>query len=290
MNTNLTLDQRLKKYLLAAGSITGAAVVAQGQVIYTDINPDVVLDATGETYTLDFNNDASGEILFYMYNGIISSSVAAYGLYVTSASNSMSVLGAYLSYNWNGSSTTIGVPTALEANVSVDVNNNFITYGFPGLEAFYLSNPGDVLNITEWLGKNDKFLGVVFAAANSDYHFGWVRCSMSADGKIFTIKDYAYESIPNVGIVTGSTVSVGLEEVSKAPISIVQRGAKVLIQLQDNSNGGTVQVFNTAGQLVYEEAISGNQSRMDLSDKQGGVYSIHVQNGSSSFSKKIILF
>jgi len=282
-------NQRLKNYLLTAGTLSTAAMAAQAQIIYTDVNPDYVLDTNLETYSLDINNDGTPEAIFLMYNGVISSSIAAYGVALYSSSNSVGVVGNYGYYNWNGSSTSFGVLSALDDNVTVDINANFMSYGFAGLEAFYVNNPGSVLTIPEWFGKDDKYMGIVFSDGVS-VNFGWMRCSMNNDGTIFTIKDYAYNSQNNAPILTGATTPVGLEEVSAEQIHIQQRGSKVNVLLAGDLKGGSVKVFNATGQLVHEEVIAGSQVRLDLSDKEGGVYSISVQNGATVSSKKIILF
>ncbi|MEO5673158.1 MAG: hypothetical protein ABIQ74_00790 [Chitinophagales bacterium] len=62
MKKNFNHSEMLKKYL-AFASLFAAGSTAQAQIIYTDFNPDVVLDP-GSVYHLDLNNDNNFEYQF----------------------------------------------------------------------------------------------------------------------------------------------------------------------------------------------------------------------------------
>ena len=53
-----TLNKKLKSYSALAVSALAASSAANAQIIYTNI-ADTLLDASGETYSIDLNNDAT---------------------------------------------------------------------------------------------------------------------------------------------------------------------------------------------------------------------------------------
>ena len=59
---NLATTRKFLAYSAAATAFLAGAVGAEGQVVYTDIDPDEVLSA-GETFSLDLNNDGNIDFL-----------------------------------------------------------------------------------------------------------------------------------------------------------------------------------------------------------------------------------
>ena len=69
------LQSRLSKYTAAATAVVGAVAGANGQVVYTDINPDEVHDAANnggpEFGLLDLNNDATLDFFVYSIYSVL---------------------------------------------------------------------------------------------------------------------------------------------------------------------------------------------------------------------------
>ena len=55
-------------------------------------------------------------------------------------------------------------------------------------------------------GLKDRYLGFRFQITDQ-VHYGWARVSVAIKGKVFTstLTGYAYETIPNKGIIAGKT-------------------------------------------------------------------------------------
>ncbi|MBE9469086.1 MAG: cadherin domain-containing protein [Bacteroidetes bacterium] len=60
-------------------------------------------------------------------------------------------------------------------------------------------------NFHEWLGK-EAYVGV--ALKNGEFwHFGWIRISVAADGKSYTVLDHAYNDQPGAPILAGQKIA-----------------------------------------------------------------------------------
>ncbi|MCH8331642.1 MAG: hypothetical protein IH946_09760, partial [Bacteroidetes bacterium] len=55
----------------------------------------------------------------------------------------------------------------------------------------------------QWHGVSDKYMGLK-VWINGNWHYGWVRMDVSSSGSEFTVKDYAYEDIPDQRITAGA--------------------------------------------------------------------------------------
>ena len=64
-NSTPSIENRLKKYSALAGSIVAATGAANAQIVYTDVNPDSVVDQVDSVYMLDLNNGKALKTLNY---------------------------------------------------------------------------------------------------------------------------------------------------------------------------------------------------------------------------------
>ena len=63
----------------------------------------------------------------------------------------------------------------------------------------------------QFLGVNDKFLGVKFLIG-SNTHYGWARLDVTAGADTIRLKDYAYSQNADLPILAGQTL--GLDDVA----------------------------------------------------------------------------
>jgi len=73
---NSTLSQKLKQYAALVAPALAISGVVNAQSVYTDVNPDVVLNpsGSGDTYALDLNNDGTTDyvmIALQFSNGLV---------------------------------------------------------------------------------------------------------------------------------------------------------------------------------------------------------------------------
>ena len=179
--------EKLKVYSALAGGIALATTMkSEAQVVYHDISPDTVANATHSSYGLDFNNDGIIDITLVRRAG-----------------------GPYTSFytKGNGQTTQINNYTRI-SNLSLgDTISSSKSFGYWTLGKIKITG-GTVNTNYAWLGgETDKYIGVNFTISSVNY-YGWIRVSLAADFSVLTIKDYAYESSPRALIKVGAVSSV----------------------------------------------------------------------------------
>lgn len=183
------------------------AASAHAQIVYTDVDPDLTITQTpvGSTvHDLDINND-----------GITDATLTA----TRTATYRAVFLGPS-----NGSEALVCCPQLLTKSIN---NYSFIgsdpsgtggywsTAQLSRLRELYFAtgggggwggNPVPAPPIGEWINATDRYLAIRFSV-DGEWHYGWVRISVvSVSPSIsFTIRDYAYNSVPGAGIFAGET-------------------------------------------------------------------------------------
>ncbi len=245
MIMNKKLQQSLKSYSKYANSITqlsrgksaimiasSVAVamntlpeIAQAGVLYTDENPDVVLDPApvnawpGITYQSDFNLDLN-------HDGIIDFNISAHFYQGTSyggpdnafvkisplGNNQVGVDLLTWQSGTSWSSTTVAgvVPAPIANGNQIDANLNF-----QGGDWNFVKRSGWPYTTQQqnvWLNVQNGIVGLKVNVSGQD-HFGWLRLSFPSigwNGQPYSeviIHDYAFETIPNTPINAGDTTS-----------------------------------------------------------------------------------
>jgi hypothetical protein len=189
----------------------GQTIRANSKIIYTDVTPDSAILSTTDSFNLDLNNDGITDFVFkrttrggecggddlfgYGYRYYINLSVVPGNekngviTYALALDSSADIISESL---WTTVSQTL-------------INGMFASSGrCNGLPA----NPSG-----DWINVMDKYLGLKFMKDNNTY-YGWARLSSSytrKQGSVFitsgqlTLKDYAFNSIPNQPILAGQT-------------------------------------------------------------------------------------
>lgn len=97
-------------------------------------------------------------------------------------------------YNW--------LSRPLAAGTSI--NSTLITYAATSLPSTYLYSlyfgprRGGAI-----IGKGDKLVGMRFVSGGKTY-YGWFRVNVTANGRVFTIKDAAFQNVPDAPIAAGA--------------------------------------------------------------------------------------
>lgn len=255
-----TLHKKLNAYALTAGALTLASA-ADAQITYVDINPDTILSDLGSSaYDLDLDNDGTKDIYFYLMDPATNYfSVFTYGDIQAGPTNYASVL---------DSSDNI-----LSSNSSWNTTFTYISYTTTG----------------DWIGATDKYLALKFDIAGQT-HYGWVRMSMSADADSLIIKDYAYNTVPDSGLLAGQTSTItGIAQSPAINIPQVHVYANTLfVQLREQPvSEGMIHIYNATGQLVTTRRITDTALRIALNDLHTGIYIVQMQYNGQLISKKI---
>lgn len=272
-------QQKLKNYFLTAGSIT-LSMIASSQVMYTDINPDTVLNLAGARgYAVNFNADADEDIGLSLARDrtIINYSFSA-------VMPTYPILGqAVRGINLNSSYPYSFYPLAIDLCDSITSSN--ADWEAPGINtSFYLQYQ----TTGNWLGQSDKYLGVRFAISGQ-LHYGWIRMSLTGDNDSLIIKDYAYQATPSVGLVAGQCIATALlpdQEVLDPKVHVYER--TLFVNLPANfSADANIRIYNSAGQLVHQYAVNTFTMRMDLNNLNSGIYFVQVEHSGQSFTRKV---
>ena len=197
--------------------------IGLSEVVYTDIEPDVVLANDNDEYILDLNNDSTNDFRFqnrsYNHGGYWTSG----SIYYIPFKHIERINGTALFYNSFAANTEDfgttfselirALPFALEEGAVISESLSFQpNYHQP----LALKTEFDLAGELYYYGGHwypeviDGYIGVKFEDDDSNIHFGWVRCDVKDSGRTLVLKGYAYETETDKPIVAGDTLSVGI--------------------------------------------------------------------------------
>lgn len=263
---NKNLQRKLSAYAATTAGAVALAGSADAQIIYTDVNPDAVVSDT-VYYDLDMDGDAVVDFVF-----ATEGYTTSYGpvnlsmLYVPVAANA--VLGSLYMGSYP-------LPFVMNNGDSISSTNTSWNDGSVNGGLQYLSVLTPYGGYGNWQGQTDKYVGVRFNIG-SNTHYGWVRLSVSANADTIIIKDYAYNSQPNIGLLAGETGPLNVAPVNSDPVNIYAADHTVFLQNAGAATGGNVRVYNINGQTVRESAITEENFNISLEGETSGIYFVEV--------------
>jgi hypothetical protein len=248
------IQKRLHHYAkLAGAAATAAPLAAQAQAVYTDVDPDTTLNI-GDLYELDFNADGNIDMLFAVTtNSFTTGGLAVYQNFAVASGSGAG--------SFAGTTQSVGAvfyfPQAYAPGVAI---NSALSWqpntAFGSLN--YLTSLGGVPYYQggNWENTTDQYLAVRFPAAGAT-HYGWVRMDAGQAGSsnFVTIKDYAFESQPEVAFETADTVGAppvsGLANTDATELTVYTFGNNLFLRSQDADwSEGTVEVLDMTGRRV----------------------------------------
>ncbi len=177
---------------MAAAILSTAAV--EGQIVYTDVDPDFTFDSASDLFLLDLNEDGQPDFFLFMltnsYPGIFMG-VAPYGS-LGSVNASTGSSGAYFYPIVNHPGDLISAGDLWQGYVGGFMTMASASYYFIG-------------SYGNWFDITDGYLGLKLISGGSQY-YGWARFDASADGSVFILKDYAYNSVAEESVCIGDSV------------------------------------------------------------------------------------
>ncbi len=280
---NKNLQKRLGKYTAAAAALV-AATGANGQIVYTNVDPDFTWPGNETGQGLDLNNDTNFDFAIFSADTIVTSGarirytvVAPYG--TAAASNAIA------------GEAPSGYDYALALN-SGDMIDNTLNWIAATNTMAYNVDSANPYN-ENWNGVTDKYLGLQFVVAGNT-HYGWARMDVQAIGDSWTIKDYAYNSTPSTGLMAGQVNDAGqmagltngnVESLAHF-VNMPNNTVKVLANgLQD----GVITLISTNGQTISTGQVENDEYIVDLNGLSAGVYVISAEFASGSITKKVIV-
>ena len=140
------------------------------------------------------------------------------------------------------------------------------------------------------------FLGLRFDSAGTTF-YGWARLSIPSNGTSFTLKDYAYNRVPDEGILAGDVGSITTGITSTAlrgmQVSPNPFSSTLSISLPTGTTGSVgCRVLSLTGQGLVTRTvvpISGPSSiNLDLGSLAPGTYLLEMQVDGERMVRKVL--
>lgn len=287
----------LQQYSCLAGVLLLMHQDAEAGAIYTDIEPDIVFEFTDDV-GIDIDNNGTYDFAFLKYSH-------SYIIITSVSSESVTIFrdqvwaGPYYIENriacpWlTFSGSPAYLPYALSEGILIDDDLSFQNYGYQ-----LLAVRMDAKNSTTtqylwgtgnwWPESIDHYLGVSFIDESSNYHFGWIRCSVIDSIDSFVIKDYAYETQENHPIVAGDTSTfVNTTDLDNNFDAVVySHGNSVFVKLIAAINNAEIHFYTLEGKEIYRNELQNQFTEIKI-NAQKGIYFVEIIADEGSFTKKV---
>jgi hypothetical protein len=269
-------DTKMKAYSAMALCFAGAGV-ANAQIVYTDVNPDITVTTVPDSCIIDFNNDATPDYIIKRFDW--SGNPANSAVIMPPAVNNgiMATMGATVPYV-----SALAAGAAIDGTVTTWITNDGVD---PQLMKFGLASTYSGTTYGHFNDGADHFIGCEFMIG-ADVHYGWVRVSCASGGASGTIKDYAYNTAVGGAITAGQMA--GIDDVVAVESNIYSFNKNVHFNFS-SSIQGEINVYNSLGELILNDNIEGQKTVIDMSAQASGIYMIKVASNKGDFVKKISL-
>ena len=268
-------------------------VTANAQIVYTDIIPDTTLSNPG-TYDLDINNDGQIDFTFYGYHFTLN---CACGSGITDTSTLSPTSLSWVSDTINGQSAKLNSGDLINASSPLWTNAPSQILFFKGgacssrscspLGGFYFSGTP----LGTWSNVADKYLALKIQVSGSIY-YGWARLDVDSLGFPITIKDYAYNPIPDSAILAGQTITGITKIFPSSSIALYPNPAtnQLTIALGSNNKKAGVTITDITGKIIYT-AIARETQKIEVNTKDftEGIYVVQIQAADFIGTKKLVV-
>ncbi len=271
--TSKKLSQRLTKYGALTVAIAGIAE-ANGQITYTDIDPDFA-GASGGEYFLDLDNNGIND--FKIFNIVGSSSELYLFIEPLTASNDVLTSNSSMSYAY---------PFALNSGETISSGGSFWLNN--GYTAGYLSMNYNSCSFGNWCSVTDKYLGLRFNISGNT-HYGWARLDVPNNAaSSWVVKDYAFNTVAGEPIDAGQQ-TLSIEQNNLQNVKVVAQNKSIgLYNLTETLN---YTLYTMSGQQILKGSTSNEMSVIETKQLASGIYILEL-NGLTSknpIRKKLIL-
>lgn len=256
----------MKKTLLSIFAIALSTSLF-AQVNYTDIDPDVVINATptGEFHDVDFDGDGSVDVQFYAAELNLGAPARVSVCFL--AENEFTAMVGII--DGNGLAT----PSPLSLNTPINASS---TWQDTAASANEYYNAVDVDGLGAFVGTcatgTDVYLGVRFLIG-SDLHYGWVLVNITTNSSSTTIKAYGYEETADTEILAGAQPSSASINKNVLSSSVYPNPAVNELNIKINEQIVSINVLTLDGKVVIS---SNNNSKIDVSELNSGLYIYQV--------------
>ena len=296
----------LLHYASMAACVLSAKTLA-AQAVYTDLDPDVVVEMDPEILNIDMNSD--GVLDFAFMNEIYTiftfdSEPQSYRerIWAGPKNPDNAVAGSLNQFTLSyGGLSTYYYPFALAYNSPINESLEFQNAGYQRMASRNFTFNFPSLGWGTETGGNwypeitNYYLGVRFLDTAGCNHYGWIRCDVLEEGRVLIVKDYAYETKCDTSILAGDTIGdttviVDIETPIIEHYSIWTSGFTIHVLAENIELPVYCEILNIQGHKVYESKINHLYSEIDLHQSNTGIYFVQLTDKKGmAIVKKIIL-
>jgi len=271
----------------------------KGQAVYTDIDPDIILDSDNESAGVDMDNDGIFDFAFLNTSASFYTSSSFYLSYFEGLWGGPEIFGneiaaklKVISPSYGG--FTVYWPYALLEGANINEDLSFQYWGFQRMAYRYIQTDGDYFPKGGfWYPEVfDRYLGVYFKDTADCYHYGWIRCDVTDEGRTLVIKDYAYETKCDTGIkagdVIGDTTTVDITELNTLNANVYSFDNSIYIILSELIEDAEIHVYDLTGKNIYSSVLTTQSAQIELNEAKG-VYFVEIVAEEKKFAKKIFV-
>lgn len=269
-----------------ASSLFAVSHFADAQIVHHQIS-DTTFSENQTGLSFDLNNDGITDYTFFLLKSDSGSQVNhLVGGFASNLNNEIAATAGTGSYVY---------PLAMQAGETIGGDIEWQAYGsiFWVFAQQYSSGAGTPVQRGNWRGETEKFAGLRLEVDGEKY-YGWLRMDVDSFTSQFTVKDYAYQSIPDSFILAGDTdliISAIPTVVTNDQISMIVYGNKAMISVPaDDRSDLHITIVNMAGTIVKQWATKERKVQVSLTELPQGLYLLGARTAeATAVTKKIAL-
>lgn len=248
-----------------------SATLAQGQITYKDLNPDVVVNIDIGTFNsekMDIDGDQSDDF------NIISTNYPSFSIWNVGIQQ-IDTLNPKVEFLVDKSiaPSQIGdhYVKILSANDPIGPSADY-SFDYPQI--------GDIYN-NHFLGQGPRYMGFRIRSG-SDYKYGWMAVELSGTADyVLTIRELAYNNTVNTAI-NASSGSLGIDD-QDLPQLLVDvypnpSADGLNIDCKEQCNLEEIKIYQTDGKLMYEANKPELPLAVPATEWESGHYIIHMRD------------
>ena len=254
------MKKRLSQYLSTAAA-TSASLVYGQDVLYTDFNPDLVLEGNLNDIKIDINQDSIEDFVLITEDTMVAVVNGSYNIGRLRAGGYANLYNQIMGSIPSG----YGYVDQLSNGDMVGPGEDFI---FAGTMVF--TKDGQNPFNEPWNGGAfDKYIGFRIRYTADSSHYGWIRLDVGADGKRAVIKDAAFSLLPDTVIAAGSAALSNNDGELDLENVVQNLGTQLQFAISREWENSQFELFNTAGQRVWSWTAEGGHHLFQLPEETG---------------------
>ena len=293
---------KLSAYASLSGCFLSMLPNAESQILYTDIDPDIIVDDPGVNIELDLDQNGTFDFSFLhssfvFYSAIDNSYKLRFDILAQPINSLNAIAGSYDYHGTFSGGAWWYYPYALNFNSKIDGNNSWQNSSQQILALVTIDSQDGFVHYTpdaDWFNSIldetiDHFLGVRFIDGENLTHYGWIRCDVIDSGKTLVIKDYAYNDTPNDGIYAGTLITLTQESLI-ADCKVFVNSSELFINLNSsNLIGAGIYIYNIKGASVMTGNLLESNTAISLEGVESGIYFVEIKNNNYKFTEKFFI-